>query len=577
MSPACRRYVAFLVLIALGVVPCMADDYAQLAGDAVSKIELGRCDQASSLIAEILARDENDLIGRTALAVAYLHTGRLSQSEREFQRLLSVTPDDWHARYALGLIALLRENDVEAKAQLARLDAVPEAREDLDALRGYLDFVNGKAAPVAAKNRRASPLSAQMEATAASRSGDRSRAISLLSDLTATDPPGFEEIRAPIATFEAARPIALQGGTFTWRPAKPRNVPTVSGTTTLYADTKKLSDVHFVSLYVDDKCAAITNYEPFKFDWDTTGTPNGLHHIRIEAKTNGGAAVTDKSVWVRVSNQGVSVTASPEVARLRERLWNCIHISGSRKLAHYRLAKLYLESNDRDSAITHLEATAALDPSFLDARKLLNDLRGWRPLYVEVRKGSPGSKMVALTFDDGPNERTAEMLDVLTKLNVPATFFLVGFRAQLQPELVKALASAGHEIENHSYTHTNLTTLSADQVEVELSRCAAAIHAITGKTTRYFRPPGGHANAAVKQAAARQGFTGIFWTVLCSPYEGAKYESLSESVIKGATDGAIILMHNGEPATTSALPEIVRVLRMRGYRFVTLSELLGSR
>jgi peptidoglycan/xylan/chitin deacetylase (PgdA/CDA1 family) len=287
--------------------------------------------------------------------------------------------------------------------------------------------------------------------------------------------------------------------------------------------------------------------------------------------------MTDKSVWVRVSNEGSSAVVSPEVARLSERLWNCIRLSGSRKLAHYRLAKLYLESGDRESAITHLEATVAYDPSFVDARKLLNDLRGWKPVYIEVKKGSPGSKMVALTFDDGPNERTAEMLEVLSKLNVPATFFLVGFRAQLQPELVKALASAGHEIENHSYTHTNLTTLTADQVEVELSRGAAAIHAITGRSPRYFRPPGGHANDAVKQAAARQGFTGVLWTVLCSPYEGAKYESLSQSMIKAASDGAIILMHNGEPATTSALPEIVAALRARGYRFVTLSELLASR
>lgn len=571
-----RRFIPLLLAGIVIAIPCLSDDYSQLAGDAVSKIELGKYDEAASLIGQILAQDDSDLLGRTALATAYLHTNQLADAQSEFQYVISHEPDDPHARYALGLIALLRKQPADAEKQFSYLDKFPEARADLSALRAYLAFVNGKPYDSSLSAQRRYVLSVEITAMSALKSGKREDAVSRLSDvLSLPSLAGFEEIRSPVATFDPKQPIGLPGGKFIRKTVQRKDIRGVSGVVTLYADTNKVSGVSFVSLYVDDKCAAITNCDPYSFAWDTSEYSNGLHHVRIEAKSQGGNVLSSKSVWVKVANDGQTAKNSAEIERLNERLWNCIRLNGSRKLAHYQLAKLYLESGDRESAAKNLESTVAYDPGFRDARKLLNDLRGWKPSYVEVTKGPPGSKMIALTFDDGPNERTAEMLDVLAKLKIAATFFVVGFRAELQPELIKAMASAGHEIENHSYTHANLTTLNADQVEVELSRCAAAIDSITGRVPRYFRPPGGHANAAVKTAASRQGFTGIFWTILCSPYEGAKYDSMTSYVIKNACDGAIVLMHNGDPIANSSLPEIVGELRKRGYRFVTLTELLN--
>lgn len=577
MACMIRRFIPLLLAVFAIGVPCRSEDYPRLAGDAVSKIELGKYDEAASLIGQILAQDDSDLLGHTALATAYLHTNQLADAQREFQYVAVRKPDDPHVRYALGLIALLRKQPAEAEKQFAYLDEFPEARADLSRLRTYLAFMDGKPYDAGVSSERRGVLSGEIAAMAALKSGKREDAVSLLSSvLSLPSPAGFDEGRSPIATFDPKQPIGLPGGKFAWKPQPRKDIRVVSGVVTLYADTKKVSGISFVSLYVDDKCAAITNCEPYSFAWDTTEHPNGVHLVKIEAKSSGGNILSSKSVWVKVANDGQTAKSSAETDRLNERLWNCIKLAGTRKVAHYQLAKLYLESGDSESATKHLESTVAYDPGFRDARRLLNDLRGWKPSYVEVTKGPPGSKMIALTFDDGPNERTAEMLDVLAKLKIPATFFVVGFRAELQPELIKAMASAGHEIENHSYTHANLTTLDADQVEVELSRCAAAIHSITGKVSRYFRPPGGHANAAVKTAAARQGFTGIFWTILCSPYEGAKYDSMTSHVIKNACDGAIVLMHNGDPIANSLLPEIVSSLQKRGYRFVTLTELLNS-
>jgi peptidoglycan/xylan/chitin deacetylase (PgdA/CDA1 family) len=114
-------------------------------------------------------------------------------------------------------------------------------------------------------------------------------------------------------------------------------------------------------------------------------------------------------------------------------------------------------------------------------------------------------------------------------------------------------------------------------VEAELSKNAAIIRAITGKPSLYFRPPGGHASKSTIEASTRLGLTGVFWTLLCSPYEGAKSGGLADYVIKNASDGAIVLMHNGEPGTTAALPKIVVELKAKGYKFVTISELLSPR
>jgi peptidoglycan/xylan/chitin deacetylase (PgdA/CDA1 family) len=573
-----RRLLAISLFVILVSTPGWSNDRSQNLREAISKIEIGRCNDAATFLEQVLARDDADPLGHMALGTAYLHTGKLAEAGTEFERVLSAVPNEWHARYALGLIAMMDNHPTDAESQFARLAAVPEAQSDLAALRGYLDFTTGKSFAVVSSTE-SSPLAAETAAMAALKAGRRDAARdTLIQVLRQPGPPGFAETRAPLPTFDPKQPVAVPGGKFIWKPIEKKDAHVVSGVITLKADANRLSEVSFVSLYVDDACVSVTNYSPFQFSWDTTTYSNGLHSIKIEAKGAGGGVISTKSVEVRIANDGVTTGSkiSPEDADLVSRLWNCIRLGASRKLAHYNLAKIYIQAGDRETATKELESVVASDPYYLDARSLLNGLRGWGTQCVEAWRGKPGSKLVALSFDDGPNERTAEMLDMLAKLKVHATFFLVGFRAEAQPDLVKAMSAGGHEIENHTYTHTILTTLSADEVEVELSKNAAILHSLTGKDVRYFRPPGGHANAATKEAAARQGFTAIFWTVLCSPYEGAKYVNMADYVINNTCDGAIILMHNGEPATTSALPRIVNELRAKGYRFVTLSELLAN-
>ncbi|MHB0912159.1 MAG: polysaccharide deacetylase family protein [Armatimonadota bacterium] len=540
------------VLLALPLLftNARADVYLDEVREAVCAIELGRYDEAATRLERARALS-SDPLAVFALGVVYMHTGHLPEADGEFAKVGGP-----RSEYARNVIALSRG---KSPSNIAA-----------DDLRSYLAHLAGEKTPCES----GTALGLHVKAAQALFAGRDSEAAALLSDVLRTPAPlGFTEHPAPLATFDPKRPVALPKGTLTWKPMKVNNATVVSGVTVLRADTAK-DGIDFVLFYIDDQMTGMTNCSPFQIDWDTRKYVNGLHRVRIEARGEESALISSKAVWARIANESSTPDArrtGPEADELWRRLGECVQVTTERKLAHYQLAKIFLAAGDKDKAEEQLEYAVAYQPDFADARRLLASLRGAG--YAEISRGRVGDKMVALTFDDGPNEHTRELLQVLERLQVPATFFMVGFRAEGQPNLVREIQAAGHEIENHTYTHPRLTELTPAQAELELAKGAAVIRAITGKPSLFFRPPGGHADKLTKEAAGRQGLVGVFWTVNCSPYEGARYEEFAEGVIANAEDGAIILMHNGEPATTSALTKIVEALRAKGFRFVTISEM----
>ncbi|MDH7482710.1 MAG: polysaccharide deacetylase family protein [Armatimonadota bacterium] len=552
-------------------------EYSDLLQEAVANIELGKYDDAFQAVEQAFALNSSDLLGHLALGTIYLHVGNLSDAEKEYHHAIAANPNEWRAHYALAICALLKGDRLGMEKWAKLAEKINNSSKEISLLRCYLDYVDGKAADCIAPE---STLAKQIRAMAKLKAGDIESASNLLVDvLQSPAPPGFEEFRAPIATFDKKQPIALPNGKLSKKHPQQKNAPVVSGIVTLTADASKLEQVAYVVFFVDKNFVGVTNYSPFRFDWNTLNHPNGLHEVEIEARDQNGAVVSRKSTWVRIENANpvkFPNLKGPKAEQLAARIWNCIRLTESRKLAHYELAKIFLKIGDKENAAKHFEYTVAYDSNFLDARDQLIILQGRKPEYAELRQGPAGSRMVAITFDDGPNERTEETLNVLRKLGIRATFFLVGFRAEAQPELVKLIEAGGHQIENHTYSHENLANLSQKQVEMELAKGAAVIRAITGRESRFFRPPGGHANNAVLKAAARLGLTGVFWSINCTKYEGASHVILARSVVDNVNDGAIILMHNGEPATLSALPQIVSELRSRGYRFVTIAEMMEA-
>ncbi len=180
---------------------------------------------------------------------------------------------------------------------------------------------------------------------------------------------------------------------------------------------------------------------------------------------------------------------------------------------------------------------------------------------------------VALTFDDGPGPYTAELLDTLDSYGARATFFDVGENVVARPELVRRQAGAGHEIGNHSWSHPRLTGLGAERLREEIDRTSAAIGEVTGTAPRLLRPPFGEHDERVREAA---GMPLIMWSVDPEDWRVRDTAHVTRAVLDRVRPGDVVLMHDIQRTTVAAVPEILRVLSGRGYRFVTVSELYAG-
>ncbi len=183
------------------------------------------------------------------------------------------------------------------------------------------------------------------------------------------------------------------------------------------------------------------------------------------------------------------------------------------------------------------------------------------------------SKIVALTFDDGPDPaNTPRILRILRRHEVKATFFVVGQEVNKYPDLVRREFRQGHMVANHSYTHRNLTTLTEDEVRRELQDTNAAITVVGVPRPNLFRPPNGVTNDAVAGMASSLGMTQTLWAVDGYSYEKvyppASAQELCEAVVRGVSPGAIVVIHDGGTLyTDDALGCIIRRLKAQGYAF----------
>ncbi|BBY18666.1 chitooligosaccharide deacetylase [Mycolicibacterium litorale] len=194
-----------------------------------------------------------------------------------------------------------------------------------------------------------------------------------------------------------------------------------------------------------------------------------------------------------------------------------------------------------------------------------------------VPRVATAEKVVALTFDDGPSPHTPEVLRVLTDLRVRATFYLNGEDLQRFPQFGTAIAVAGHEIGNHSFSHRRMVLTSPATVAAEVERTDAEIRATgyTGPIT--FRPPYGKKLWSLPEYLADHDRTTVMWDVEPDSSGPQTTAEIVRRAVDGTQPGSVILMHvmfDGREASRAAIPGIVFALRERGYDFVTVSDLL---
>lgn len=187
-------------------------------------------------------------------------------------------------------------------------------------------------------------------------------------------------------------------------------------------------------------------------------------------------------------------------------------------------------------------------------------------------------KVIALTFDDGPHKKyTPEILDVLSKCNAKATFFIVGENAEKNPELALRIHNENHELAIHTYTHPLKTNVS--NLIKEIKQTHATIYGITGYSPVLFRPVEGQYTDAMIDAINKEGYKVVMWSWHLDTFDWKSpgEKKIINTVLKGAKPGSVVLFHDGggnREQTVRALTKVLPELEQQGYKFVTISELL---
>jgi peptidoglycan/xylan/chitin deacetylase (PgdA/CDA1 family) len=184
-----------------------------------------------------------------------------------------------------------------------------------------------------------------------------------------------------------------------------------------------------------------------------------------------------------------------------------------------------------------------------------------------------GAKVVALTFDDGPSPYTPAVLSVLQQYHVPATFFEIGEEVPRYPQYARLLTRAGYPVENHTWSHPDLTKLSPAQVGAQIDQTQSEIRAVTGTTPQCLRPPYDAFNATVLNEVAARGMTTMSYSVDSKDWTRPGVAAIVQAVVGAAFPGAVVGMHDGggdRSETVAALPQIITQLRAKGYAFVSI-------
>jgi len=188
-------------------------------------------------------------------------------------------------------------------------------------------------------------------------------------------------------------------------------------------------------------------------------------------------------------------------------------------------------------------------------------------------------KYIAITFDDGPHpQNTTRLLDMLRARNIKATFYVVGSNAALYPQVLRRTVAEGHEIGSHSYTHRLFSKMGDSEIRDELTRTRDAVVRATGIQPRTLRPPyGGMLQRQREWVNAEFGYPIILWSVDPLDWKRPGPSAVCSRILSATTPGSIVLAHDLHAQTVDAMPATLDGLLRRGFKFVTVSQLLAMK
>jgi len=241
------------------------------------------------------------------------------------------------------------------------------------------------------------------------------------------------------------------------------------------------------------------------------------------------------------------------------------------------------------------QASAAVDPASAPARTKPNENyrtprpRGPVPRNPDMNLPASGGSgvtysrvavsqpYIAITFDDGPHpNNTPRLLDMLRERNIKATFYVIGRNVDLYPNVLRRTVSEGHEIGNHTYTHPILSKLGDSAVREELTKCRDAVARAAGVQPRTMRPPYGALLQRQREwVHSELNYPTIMWSVDPLDWKRPGPSVVTSRILSGTTPGAIVLAHDLHAGTVDAMPATLDGLLNKGFKFVTVSQLLA--
>ncbi|MFZ0734145.1 MAG: polysaccharide deacetylase family protein [Candidatus Sulfotelmatobacter sp.] len=198
---------------------------------------------------------------------------------------------------------------------------------------------------------------------------------------------------------------------------------------------------------------------------------------------------------------------------------------------------------------------------------------------------SRGTKKIALTYDDGPNDpHTMRLLEVLARHEVHATFFLIGRYVKQRPEIVREVSAAGHVVGNHTFTHPLLTLKSEAEILKQLTDCRVALHDAVDLPSTLFRPPFGGRRPAVLRIARELGLQPVMWNVTAYDWNAPPAAVIEQKCCRQIRGGDVILLHDGghkqmgsdRSQTVLATNNLIERYKSEGYEFLTIPQMLGN-
>ena len=305
-----------------------------------------------------------------------------------------------------------------------------------------------------------------------------------------------------------------------------------------------------VALYANDDAVSYTQYfAEGSHDFTLRGASNGDNMAKVD-------------LFIGGENKGTFYYGDANVAEYT--ISNVSHGTGNQKVE----LKVTADDGQWDAYIDKLTISAAGSVSTDNGSNSGNSGNSGSSI-------NPNGKMIALTFDDGPSSTTSQVLDILDKYDVKATFFLIGQNINGNTRsILERQNASGHELANHSYTHSDMTTMDWSSIQNEINQTNNLIQQYTGQTAKFFRPPYISVNNTMYSAIDMAFIQGT----MHNDWDGTSSSSqIANSVISGVADGQIILLHDfqGNTATVNALPTIIENLQNQGYQFVTMSELFS--